>query len=65
LLKITDRGTYRIIPFPEEKKAIDIGSVYSSWAKLNFAAGWAPKIGLEEGLARTVEFYQRHHAHYW
>jgi nucleoside-diphosphate-sugar epimerase len=39
--------------------------VYSSWAKLNFATGWAPKIGLEEGLARTVEFYQRYHAHYW
>jgi len=27
--------------------------------------GWAPKVGLQEGLARTVEYYARHHAHYW
>lgn len=65
LLGITGRGSYRIVPFPPEKKAIDIGSVYSSWAKFNFATGWAPKVGLEDGLRRTVEYYQRHHAHYW
>jgi UDP-glucose 4-epimerase len=65
LLKITGTGSYRIVPFPEEKKAIDIGSVYSSWAKFNFATGWSPKIGLEEGLTRTVQYYRQHRAHYW
>ncbi len=65
LLKLTGRGSYRIVPFPEETKAIDIGSVYSSWAKFNFATGWAPQIGLEEGLQRTVQYYQRHRSHYW
>ena len=65
LLRITGRGSYRIIPFPSERKAIDIGSVYSSWAKFNFKTGWAPRVPLEDGLARTVEYYQRHHAHYW
>jgi UDP-glucose 4-epimerase len=65
LLKISGRGSYRLVSFPEEKKVIDIGSVYSSWAKLNFTAGWAPKISLEQGLQLTVEYYQRHRAHYW
>jgi UDP-glucose 4-epimerase len=65
LLKVTGRGSYRIVPFPADKKAIDIGSVYSSWAKFNFATGWAPRISLEEGLKRTVEYYQQHRLHYW
>jgi UDP-glucose 4-epimerase len=65
LLNIVGHGTYRIVPFPEEKKAIDIGSVYSSWAKFNFVTGWAPKVNLEEGLTRTVKYYQQHRAHYW
>jgi UDP-glucose 4-epimerase len=65
LLKITGRGSYRIVPFPDDKKAIDIGSVYSSWAKFNFATGWTPKVSLEEGLRRTVEYYKQHRHHYW
>ncbi len=65
LLRITERGSYRIIPFPSEKKAIDIGSVYTSAAKFKAATGWTPRITLEEGLTRTVEYYRRCRAHYW
>jgi UDP-glucose 4-epimerase len=65
LLRITGKGSYRIVPFPPEKKAIDIGSVYSSWMKFNFSTGWQPRASLEEGLTRMVEYYQRYHEHYW
>jgi len=65
LLKATGRGSYRIVPFPSDKKAIDIGSVYTSAAKFNFATGWRARVPIEEGLARTVEYYQRHREHYW
>jgi UDP-glucose 4-epimerase len=65
LLKLTGRGSYRIVPFPPENKSIDIGSVYSSAAKFNFATGWRARIPIEEGLARTVRYYLEHHKHYW
>jgi UDP-glucose 4-epimerase len=65
LLKAVGRGSYRIVPFPPEKKAIDIGSVFSSAAKFNFATGWRARVPIEEGLARTVEFYERHREQYW
>jgi len=65
LLRLTGRGSYRIVPFPAENKAIDIGSVYSSAAKFNFTTGWKARVPIEEGLARTIEYYQRHHEHYW
>jgi UDP-glucose 4-epimerase len=65
LLKTTGRGSYRKVPFPEDKKAIDIGSVFSSWARFHETTGWSPQVSLEEGLKRTVDYYQRYHAHYW
>ena len=65
LLRITGRGSYRIVPFPADKKAIDIGSVYTSAEKFTAATGWKPRITLEEGLARTVDYYCRCREHYW
>jgi len=65
LLKATGHGSYRIVPFPAEKKTIDIGSVYSSAAKFNFVTGWRSRVPIEEGLVRTVEYYRRDREHYW
>jgi UDP-glucose 4-epimerase len=65
LLRATGKGTYRIVPFPPEKQAIDVGSVYSSWMKFHFATGWQPKISLDQGLPKMVDYYQRNKAHYW
>jgi UDP-glucose 4-epimerase len=65
LLKAAGSGSYRIVPFPPEKKAIDIGSVYSSAAKFNAASGWKARVGIEEGLPHTLDYYRRHRAHYW
>jgi nucleoside-diphosphate-sugar epimerase len=65
ILRITGRGSYRIVPFPPEKKVIDLGSVYCSWTKFNSATGWQPRVSLEEGLTRMVEYYRRNRNHYW
>jgi len=65
LVGITGTGSYRVVPFPAEKRAIDIGSVYTSWMKFNFATGWQPRVTLEEGLTRMVAYYLQHKAHYW
>src|SRR5205814_8963673 len=65
LLRLTGRGSYRIVPFPADKKAIDIGSVYTSAEKFNAATGWRPRTTLEEGLTRTVDYYRRFRKHYW
>jgi nucleoside-diphosphate-sugar epimerase len=64
LIGITGKGSYRIVPFPPEKRAIDIGSVYTSWMKFHFATGWQPRVPLEDGLVRMVAYYQKNKAHY-
>ncbi len=58
-------GRVRLVPFPPEKRAIEVGSVHSSYAKIERVLGWRPTVGLEEGLARMVAYYRRHRDHYW
>ncbi|WP_119680509.1 NAD-dependent epimerase/dehydratase family protein [Indioceanicola profundi] len=58
-------GRYELIPFPPERKAIDIGDYYSEFSKFSGQTGWEPQVGLNEGLRRTVAYYQAHHSHYW
>ncbi len=65
LIEVAGSGSFRMIPFPPERKAIDIGDVYSSYAKIQGALGWEPRIPLAEGLARTVEFYRANWRQYW
>jgi UDP-glucose 4-epimerase len=65
LLRITGRGSYRVVPFPPENKVIDIGSVYSSWNKFHLATGWQPTISLEEGLTKMVDYCRRYKNYYW
>ncbi len=65
MLELNGGGRYRLVPFPDEQKAIDIGDYYGSYAKLERALGWRPVVALRDGLARTLEYYREHHAQYW
>lgn len=58
-------GRHDIVPFPPERKAIDIGDYYSDFSKIRTQLGWEPKIKLEQGLRLSLEYYLQHHAHYW
>ena len=57
-VELAGRGSFRLIPFPEEKKKIDVGSVACDYAAITKATGWLPKTGLRQGMARTIEFYR-------
>lgn len=53
-------GGYRLVPFPPERKAIDIGDVYTDYTKIARTLGWQPRTPLREGLSRSVAFYREH-----
>ena len=65
LIELAGRGRYRLVPFPPEKRAIDIGSFYADDAKIGSALGWRRQVGLSDGLARTLQFYRQRRADYW
>jgi UDP-glucose 4-epimerase len=55
---------YEIVPFPTDKKLIDIGDYYGDYSRLAGLTDWRPGVDLAEGLDRTLEFY-REHQDYW
>lgn len=64
LLEAAGSGRVEYIPWPAEKKAIDIGSFYADSTKFRRATGWSPTVGLRDGLASTLAYYRRHFAEY-
>ena len=65
LVRLNKHGRYELIPFPADQKAIDIGDYYGDFSKIQSALGWSPEVPLEKGLAMTLAYYRKHHAHYW
>src|SRR5437867_5071787 len=65
LVEISGGGNYELVPFPDERKAIDIGDYYADFRKIDKLVGWSPKVSLDDGLAQTLEYYRKHRAHYW
>jgi len=65
LVEISGGGNYELVPFPNERKAIDIGDYYADFRKIDKLLGWSPKVSLDDGLKQTLEYYRKHHAHYW
>jgi len=64
LVAITGTGRLECVPWPVDKKAIDIGSFYADSTKFTGATGWTPTVSLEDGLRRAVDFYRAHFSHY-
>lgn len=65
LVKLNGGGKYELVPFPDDRKTIDIGDYYADFRKIDKSLGWAPKIKLEQGLKETLEYYRANHAQYW
>ena len=64
LVDIAGSGRVEYVEWPADKKAIDIGSFYADSTKFKGVAGWAPRVTLRDGLARTIAFYREHFARY-
>ena len=65
LVRVAGTGTYRVVPFPSERRVIDIGDYVADDAKLRERLGWRPRVDLEEGLMRTLDYYRDRRAAYW
>lgn len=65
LIDVCGSGTYTIVPFPEEKRKIDIGDYYGDFNKIKKELGWEPVIFVREGLERTIEYYKKYSKYYW
>jgi UDP-glucose 4-epimerase len=51
-------GRYVVKDFPAERAKIDIGSYVADDSRFRAATGWAPKVSLDEGLRRTLDWFR-------
>jgi UDP-glucose 4-epimerase len=58
LIRCHGSGSIEVVPFPEELKEIDIGDYYSDDTAARDLLGWAPEVGVEDGLRRTLDYYR-------
>jgi UDP-glucose 4-epimerase len=60
MIKVHGKGDVEVIPFPEDRKPIDIGDYYADYGKIRATLNWNPCFSLEAGLAKTLQYYYQH-----
>lgn len=65
MIQINGHGNFELVPFPEDRKKIDIGDFYTDFTKIKNELGWEPRILLAEGLKRTFDYYHQFGNFYW
>ena len=53
------RDGYVIKAFPSDRARIDIGSYHAEDAAFRETTGWTPRVSLEEGLQRSLDWYRQ------
>jgi UDP-glucose 4-epimerase len=64
LIELAGRGSYTLVPFPPERKKIDIGDFYGDTGKVERTLGWKPRVPLRRGLEETLAYYRAHQEQY-
>ena len=55
---------YKMIPFPEDRKAIDVGDFICDYSAFRDQFGWEPKVSFEDGIQRSLEYFRKDIEHY-
>jgi UDP-glucose 4-epimerase len=64
LIRANGAGQFEHREFPEDRKRIDIGDFVTDDRRFRELTGWAPRVGLDDGLGSTLDYYRRHLASY-
>jgi len=65
MVEISGGGSYELVPFPADRKTIDIGDYYGDYRMIQGRLGWRPVVQLRAGLERTLAFYLENRTYYW
>jgi len=52
-------GSLALVPWPNERKGIEIGDVFISNKKISETLGWKTENSLEEGLRKTIDYFAK------
>ncbi len=64
LIEVNHGGAFELLPFPADRKRIDIGDYYGDYRRIRSKLGWRPLVGLRDGLTRTMDYFRENLEHY-
>lgn len=65
MIDVAGQGSYELVPFPADKKRIDIGDYYGDYRRIKAVMGWKYSTSMRDGLTETLKFYRSHKQYYW
>jgi UDP-glucose 4-epimerase len=65
MVRVAGEGSIKHVEFTPERKAQEPGDFYSDITRARTILGWHPRVGLDDGLRCTFEYYRRHREKYW
>ncbi|MHB8565671.1 MAG: NAD-dependent epimerase/dehydratase family protein [Nitrososphaerales archaeon] len=60
IVEISGSGSYVLTDSPSDRMNIEVGDIEMDFTKISNLLGWSPRIRLEEGLSKTIEYYKQH-----
>jgi len=64
VMRAMGAGQVEHVPWPDDWKHMDVGDVSISNGRIREVLGWEPRVTLDEGLAKTRDFYRERLADY-
>lgn len=55
---------FRFVPFPENRKSIDIGDYWGDFGLIKQKLGWSPRTPLAAGLRKTLDYFEKNITYY-
>ncbi|MHC4777791.1 MAG: NAD-dependent epimerase/dehydratase family protein [Planctomycetota bacterium] len=65
VIRAAGSGSHESVPWPDDRKVIEVGDFSADRSKILSTLGWEPRIPLPEGLKSTVAYYRQHRDRYW
>jgi UDP-glucose 4-epimerase len=65
VVAIAGTGKWEFAPFTPERAKQEPGDFYSDISKIRTQLGWEPRVDLDAGLRKTIEYYREHRDRYW
>lgn len=64
-IEVYGKGKFRVVPFPGDRKKIEIGDYIADYSKMKKTLGWKPRTRLETGIKKTLKYYEKNKKNYW
>lgn len=65
IVEIAGAGKAKFTEFTQERQEVEPGDYYADISRIRQTVGWEPRISLEEGIGKTIEYYRKYKKEYW